>query len=85
MLKSKYGINLMDDEQPFYFMWNEDKSHVLLFDNGVVVQEFKGGKWEDVPNRTLGRWEFHDITKEEFEKATGGVMPDVDPKDIIAL
>ena len=44
MLKSKYGINLMDDEQPFYFMWNEDKSHVLLFDNGVVVQEFKDGK-----------------------------------------
>jgi hypothetical protein len=85
MLKSKYGINLMDDEQPFYFTWNEDKTEVQLIDNGVLVQVFRDGKWVDVPNRTLGRWEMKDITKDEFMKATGGVMPDVDPKDIIDL
>lgn len=85
MLKSKYGVNLMDDEQPFYFVWNENRDHVLLMDNGVVVQEFIDGKWTDVENKTLGRWEEHDITKDEFQKATGGVMPDVDPKDIIEL
>ena len=85
MLKSKYGINLMDDEQPFYFAWNEDRTVVELIDNGVLVQEFHDGKWVDVPNKVLPRLGARDITKEEFEKATGGVMPDVDPKDIIAL
>lgn len=85
MLKSKYGINLMDDEQPFYFTWDADKKHVQLLDNGVLVQVFKDGKWTDVENRVLGRWEMKDITKEEFDKATGGVLPDVDPKDIIPL
>jgi len=85
MMKSRYGINLAEDEQPFYFCWNEDRTKVILIDNGVVVQEFSDGKWQDVENKTLGRWEFHDISKDEFEEATGGVWPDVDPKDVIEL
>ncbi len=85
MLKSKYGINLAEDEQPFYFAWDADKKHIQLIDNGVRVQEFIDGKWVDVENETLGRWDQKDITKEEFDKVTGGVMPDVDPKDVIPL
>ncbi len=85
MLKSKYSVNLAEDEQPFYFAYDEDREHVMLLDNGVLVQEFLDGKWTDVENKTLGRWEVRDITKEQFDKATGGVMPDVDPKDIIEL
>ena len=85
MMKSKYGINLADDEQPFYFAWDADKKYVQLIDNGVLVQKFIDGKWTDVENVTLGRWDQKDITKEEFDQATGGVWPDVDPADVIEL
>lgn len=85
MLKSKYGINLAEDERPFYFAYNAEKTHPILFDNGVIVMEFVDGAWVETEPKVLRPNEWKDITKEEFLKHTNGVMPDVDPKDLIEL
>ncbi len=79
MRQSQYGINLMEDEKPFYFAFNATRTAPILFDNGVLVMEFKDGAWVDVEEPAVLRPnEWKDITKEEFDKLTNGVMPDID-------
>lgn len=84
MIESKYNNGF--DDQPFWITFDVDKKVPQLLDTGVLVAVFKDGKWQEVDEpRVLGRGETKDITKEEFDAITGGILPDVNPDELMPL